>query len=150
MRNIRQPTRRVTIHTVAVGALVLSACTVSACAASTGFPAGAATARIFINGERLPTTYPVSCTQRSWLWTIETEPQAPGFTAIIETGGTIEPRIMRLTDMNGFTGSSARVATPADASVEGTTFHLSGTARGSFADHPTSPAEVQYRMEAHC
>lgn len=145
MRHIQQRVRRVAAHTVSVGALALSAC-----AAATGIPADANTARIFINGEQLPTTFPVLCTQRSWLWTIETQPEEPGFTAVIQTGGTVEPKIMRLTNLDGFTGGSANVTAPADAAVDGTTFHISGTARGWFVDRPTRPAEVQYRMEAHC
>ncbi|MEX3655535.1 MAG: lipoprotein LpqH [Mycolicibacterium fortuitum] len=137
--------RRIATHSVAVGALALSAC-----AATTGIPADASTARIFINGEQMPTTYSVLCTQRSWLWTIETLPDTPGFSAIIQTGATVEPKVMRLSDLQGFTGSSANVSAPAAARVEGTTFHITGTAHGWFADRPTRPAEVEYRMEAHC
>ncbi|OWM07449.1 hypothetical protein B7435_07555 [Mycolicibacterium peregrinum] len=145
MRHMQQRVRRVAAHTVSVGALALSAC-----AAATGVPADAYTARVFINGEQVPTTFSVLCTQRSWLWTIETQPETPGFTAIIQTGGSVEPKVMRLTGLEGFTGGSANVTAPAEASVDGTTFHISGTARGWFADHPTRPAEVQYRMEARC
>ncbi|WP_166904621.1 lipoprotein LpqH [Mycobacterium sp. DL440] len=145
MRHIQQRVRRVAAHAVLVGALATSAC-----AAATNVPADAYTARIFINGQQIPTTFTVLCTQQSWLWTIETQPKAPGFAAIIQTGATIEPKVMRLTDLEGFTGGSANVASPANAGVEGTTFHISGTARGSFADRPSRPAEVQYRVEARC
>ena len=146
MQHIQQRVRRVATHTVSVGALALSAC-----AAATGIPADANTARIFINGEEIPTTFPVLCTQRSWMWTIETQPVAPGFTAIIQTGGgPVEPKLMRLTSIDGFTGRSANVTSPADAGIEGTTFRISGTARGWFSDRPTRPTEVQYRMEARC
>ncbi|MEV0670200.1 lipoprotein LpqH [Mycobacterium sp. NPDC050441] len=145
MRHIQQRVRRVTARTVSVGALALSAC-----AAATGIPADAYTARIFINDQQLPTTFSVLCTQQSWLWTIESQPEAPGFAAIVQTGATVEPKVMRLTDLEGFTGSSANVTSPADAGIDGTTFHISGTARGSFADRPTRPAEVQYRVEARC
>lgn len=145
MRHIQQRVRRVAAPTVLVGALTLSAC-----AAATGIPADAYTARIFIDGRQIPTTFSVLCTQQSWLWTIETQPEAPGFAAIIQTGGTVEPKVMRLTDVEGFTGSSANVTSPAEGGIDGTTFHVSGTARGWSADRPTRPTEVQYRVEARC
>lgn len=145
MRHIQQRVRRAATYTVMIGTLAASAC-----AAPTKAPADANTARVYLNGQERPTTFPVLCTQRSWLWTIETMPEAPGFTAILQTGATIEPKVMRLTDIAGFTGSSANVTAPADAGIEGTTFRVSGTARGWYADHPTRPTEVQYRMEARC
>ncbi|CRZ14525.1 hypothetical protein BN2156_01375 [Mycolicibacterium neworleansense] len=122
----------------------------SACATPTGSPADAHTARVVINNQEMPTTYTVQCTQLSWLWTIETVPQEPGFTAIVQTGGTVEPKVMRIQGLTGFTGSAQAQAPDTQASIEGTTFHLSGTAHGSFADRPTKPADVQYRVEAHC
>jgi Mycobacterium 19 kDa lipoprotein antigen len=142
MRHGRQ---RIAAHAVMAVALATSAC-----AAATSTPADAYTARVVINNQEMPTTYPVQCTQISWLWTIETLSQTPGFTAILQTGGTVEPKVMRIRDMVGFTGSSPDEASDAQAGIEGTTFHISGTAHGWFADRPTKPAEVQYRIEAHC
>lgn len=134
----------------AAPAAIVVALAASACAAPAGSPADANTARVFIDNREMPTSYKVQCTQVSWLWTIETQPQTPGFTAIIQTGATVEPKVMRLRDLTGFTGSALAEASDTHASIEGSAFHLSGTAHGSFADRPTKPAEVQYRMEAHC
>ncbi|MGW4096122.1 lipoprotein LpqH [Mycobacterium sp. NPDC004974] len=145
MRRTQQRMRWAAAPTAMVVALAASAC-----AAPTTSPADANTARVFIDNQEMPTSYKVQCTQLSWLWTIETEPQTPGFTAIIQTGATIEPKVMRLRDLTGFTGSALAEASDTHASIEGSAFHLSGTAHGSFADRPTKPAEVQYRMEAHC
>lgn len=134
---------------VAAGTLVLTVLAVSGCAANTDLPANAYTARVVLGSEKLPTIYSVHCTQTNWFWTIETEPKAPGFTAIVQTGADVKPKVVRIRDMTGFTGSSPE-ASGMQASIEGTTFRISGTAHGSFADRPTKPAEMQYRVEAHC
>jgi hypothetical protein len=130
--------------------VVALAASVSACAAPAGSPADANTARVFIDDQEMPTSYKVQCTQISWLWTIETEPQTPGFTAIIQTGAAVEPKVMRIRDLTGFTGSALAEASDTQAGIDDTKFHFSGTAHGSFADRPTKPAEVRYRVEARC
>lgn len=140
-----QRTRRAATRAVMVLALAASAC-----APPTSPPADSHTARLSIDNDELSRTFKVECTQRSWLWTIETLPEEPGFTAIIQTGATVEPKVMRIRDVTGFTGSTPVEGSDAHAGVDGTTFQISGTAHGSFADRPTKPAEVQYRMEAHC
>lgn len=138
------------IRQTVCGVLAITALAASGCAPDMNIPRNAYTARVTINGEQLPTAYTVQCTQRDWFWTIETEPKEPGFTAIIETGAAISPKITRIRDLTGFTGSSADGASDTQATFEDATFRISGTAHGAFADRPTKPAEVQYRMEAHC
>ncbi|OMB96818.1 hypothetical protein A5733_11320 [Mycobacterium sp. NS-7484] len=140
---------RLGVRQLAVCAVTAPAVAVAACASPTEVPAGALTARMVIDNKETSATYPVDCTQRGWLWTIETLPQTPGFTAIVETGGAVEPKVMRIHDLAGFTGSAADDAL-AGAEMEGTTIRVSGTAHGAFADRPTKPAEVQFEMEAHC
>lgn len=130
--------------------VVALAAAASACAEPTGIPAGSHTARVFIDDQEMPTAYPVQCTQTSWMWTIETEPQTPGFTAILQAGGSVEPKVMRIRDLTGFTGSAQAEAPDTHAGIDNTTFQFSGTAHGSFADRPTKPAQVRYRVEAHC
>lgn len=130
--------------------VVALAASASACAAPAGSPADANTARVFIDDQEMATAYKVQCTQISWLWTIETEPQTPGFTAIIQTGASVEPKVMRIRDLTGFTGGALAEASDTQAGIDDTQFHLSGTAHGSFADRPTKPAEVRYRVEARC
>ncbi|WP_074132963.1 lipoprotein LpqH [Mycolicibacterium houstonense] len=143
MRRIGQQVQ-VVAATIAIGVVA------SGCATETGISADAYTARVLINNQEMPTTYSVQCTQQDWFWTIETLPPAPGFTAIVQTGGTVTPEVMRIRDLAGFTGSSPDEATDTQATIDGTTFHMSGTAHGSFNDRPTKAAEVKYRMEAHC
>ncbi|MFV8164543.1 lipoprotein LpqH [Mycobacterium sp. 134] len=145
MRHTQRGVRWAAAHIVMAVALAATAC-----AAPAGSPADANTARVFIDDQEMPTSYKVQCTQISWLWTIETEPQTPGFTAIIQTGGTVEPKVMRIRDLTGFTGGAQAGAPDTQAGIDDTKFHFSGTAHGSFADRPTKPAEVRYRVEARC
>ncbi|WP_241177887.1 lipoprotein LpqH [Mycolicibacterium nivoides] len=147
MRHTQQRVRWAAARTAMVVALAASA---SACAAPAGSPADANTARVFIDDQEMATAYKVQCTQISWLWTIETEPQTPGFTAIIQTGASVEPKVMRIRDLTGFTGGALAEASDTQAGIDDTKFHLSGTAHGSFADRPTKPSEVRYRVEARC
>lgn len=131
-----------TLAVVALGA--------SGCAPARSVPADSQTARVSIDGQDTSATYDIACTQRSWLWTIDTLPaKKPGFTAMVETGGTLTPRLIRLRDLHGFTGSSTGSA-DIQASIDGSTFTISGTANGSFADRPVKPATVKYRVEARC
>nr|WP_254849210.1 lipoprotein LpqH [Mycobacterium sp. GA-1841] len=129
--------------------MVAPAAAVTACAGPTDVPAGAMTARMVIDNQETHTTYPIDCTQRGWLWTIETLPQTPGFTAIVETGHAVAPKLVRIHDLAGFTGNAADEAL-VGAEMDGSTIRVSGTAHGAFADRPTKSAEVRFEMEAHC
>ena len=139
------------MRSVAARAVVLAALVATACSAPTKPPADANTARITINGQQTGAAYPIQCTQRAWLWIIETLQKEPGFTAMVETGTATTPKAMRLRGMDGFTGSWAVNGTGSpEASLDGATFTFSGTAHGAFDDRPTKPADVDYRVEAHC
>lgn len=146
MRHVQRRIRSVGARTVVLAALV-----VSACSAQPAPPAGGNTARITIDGQQSSTTFPIDCTQRAWLWVIESLQKEPGFTAMVETGTALTPKAVRLRSVDGFTGSWAvgRQGT-AEASIDGATFTITGTARGANDDRPTRPADVQYRLEARC
>lgn len=138
-------------RTLRVAATIVAVLGLSACATPSTPRADARTARLAIDGKDTAVSYPIDCSQLNWLWTVESFPKDPGFTAIVQTGTAVVARIMRIRDVNGFTGSSA-VTGPTDitATIEGTTFTVTGTAHGSFADRPTKPADVQYRLQANC
>ncbi|WP_036460844.1 lipoprotein LpqH [Mycobacterium sp. 141] len=146
MRHAQRRIRSVGARTVVLAALV-----VSACSTPPGPPAGGNTARITINGQQSSTAFPIDCTQRAWLWIIDSLQKEPGFTAMVETGTAVTPKAVRLRGIDGFTGSWAEGRQGAtEASIKGATFTITGTARGAHDDHPTRPADVQYRLEAHC
>lgn len=132
---------------VSVSAVAVLGLGLAACAAPPQRSADSNTARVSIDDVAL--TLPVECTQLSWLWTIETSPQSPGFTAMLETGGTLRPRVMRIQGLAGFTGSAVE-ASDLTAVISGSTFALSGTAHGAFDARPTKPASVRYDVQARC
>lgn len=140
------------IRTVATRAVVLAAVVATACSAPPPPPAGGNTARITINGQQSPTAFPIDCTQRDWLWMIESlQKKEPGFTAMVETGIGTTPKAVRFRGVDGFSGGWAEGRPGAtEASLDGATFTIDGTARGAFDDRPTKPVDVQYRVVARC
>ncbi|MCV7159117.1 lipoprotein LpqH [Mycolicibacterium brisbanense] len=146
MRHVQRRMRSAGARTVVIAALLASACS-----AQSGPPAGGNTARITINGQQSSTAFPIDCTQRAWLWIIDSLQKEPGFTAMVETGTGVTPKAVRLRSVDGFTGSWAEGrAGTAEASIDGSTFTITGTASGANDDRPTRPADVQYRLEARC
>ena len=139
------PRRSASLPTVLTVALGVVACTPQV----SSVPADSDTATVTIDGKDLPSAFSVDCTQRSWLWTIETVAHDPGFTAMLETGGTVDARIIRIRGLQGFTGSAAE-SPDVRARADGSTFTISGIAHGAFDEHPTRAASVQYRIRAHC
>jgi hypothetical protein len=139
------------IRSAGAGTVVLVALVATACSAPPGPPPGGSTARITVNGQQSSTAFPIDCTQRAWLWVIDSLQKEPGFTAMVETGTAVTPKLVRLRGVDGFTGSWAE-GRPGitEASIHGSTFTITGTARGANDDRPTRPADVQYRLEARC
>jgi hypothetical protein len=139
------------LRSVAARTMVLAVLGVAACSAAPGPPADGGTGRITINGPDASATYAIECTQLNWLWTIQTLQKDPGFTAMVETGTATTPKVMTIRNLNGFSGGWAEgTSGSTQASIAGSTFTIDGTAHGAYADRPTKPADVQYRMEAHC
>ncbi|MGV9803386.1 lipoprotein LpqH [Mycobacterium sp. NPDC003449] len=136
--------QRVAVSTVAVAVLG-----VSGCATTSGAPADSYTARMSMDGQDVSTPFSVVCTQRGTLWTIETQPAEPGFTAMVQTGAAVTAKLVRLRGLQGFTGSSVE-GTDLRAEIDGATFTITGTADGSYADRPVKPATARYRIQAHC
>jgi hypothetical protein len=136
---------------MAVPTMVVAVLGTAACSAPSAPPAGGSTARITINGQQSSTTYPIECTQLNWLWTISTLQKDPGFTAMVETGTATTPKVMTIRNVDGFSGGWAEdTSSSTQASIDGSTFTMGGAAHGAYADRPTKPTDVQYRLEAHC
>ena len=131
--------------TIAVAALG-----VAACGSPVDVPDNTNTATVSIAGQGTA-IYPILCTQRNWLWTIDTLPDSPGFTAMVQTGATVLPKVIRINDLHGFTGSAAgENLADTEADLAGSTFTMTGVAHGSFADRPVQDASVEYEITARC
>lgn len=133
-------------------ALLVVGLLVSGCSTSPASSAlGTQTARVFINGTELADQPGVRCTQTGWVWFIETEQDEPGFTAQVRTGATVEPRLVRINGLGGFTGGFSDVTFgSAEASVADGTLVITGTAEGAYDDTPLEPATADFEFRTDC
>lgn len=140
-------TRSVTVSATALITLLAA----SGCGVANGALLATPSARVTINGQDTETEYPIRCGQVQWMWTVETLPEAPGFTAMLETGGPVTARLVTIRDLGGFTGTAYQETVgDIDASIDGLTFTVSGTAHGSYADDPADSTSAEFRIEADC
>ncbi|TFV54698.1 hypothetical protein E4P42_25135 [Mycobacterium sp. PS03-16] len=134
--------------------LALGAACVAVTAACGAPPAalGSRTAQLTVNGDKLAEPVPVECSQVGWTWLISSfGKDAPGFTASVSTGETMEAHSVQLNDVDGFTGAYWE-GTVGDgrASINNGAITISGTAEGSFADNPDSGSEATYEITTKC
>ncbi|EHI10989.1 lipoprotein LpqH [Mycolicibacterium thermoresistibile] len=112
---------------------------------------GDSTAEVKINGEAAGGPYPVTCSQNGWAWTVQTQQQDTGFTAVFDTEPEMTAQSVEITGLNGFTGSFwAGTVGKGRAGVANGKFRISGTAVGSFADNPTDTVDAEFSIEARC
>lgn len=86
-----------------------------------------------------------------WVWHIETLDDAPGFSAQVRTGDSVEARAVQINSLGGFTGSFWDLTVgSADAVVDEGTFIVTGTAEGAYEDSPTDPATANFEIRTAC
>lgn len=138
-------TRHFVLAAAIGSAVVLAGC-------STPEPAlGGTTATVTIDGNEVPGTHPVRCRQAGWSWYIETPEKDNGFTAVLETGGSVTPKSVDFRGFGGFNGTYW-ADNIGDAEVTGTdgTYTITGSADGTFTDDPTKEVTAKFRIEAEC
>ncbi|KUI36910.1 hypothetical protein AU195_16730 [Mycobacterium sp. IS-1496] len=141
-----------TRHRLTVIGGVVSAVALATSGCSGGYSAlGTHTAQILINGVDIGERPRISCEQVQWVWYVQTLRDAPGFSAQVRTGDTVEPRAVRIDDLGGFTGSywDGTVGAAAASIVEGTLM-LTGTAEGHYSDAPKEDATARFAIRTDC
>jgi hypothetical protein len=136
-------------HRQRVATLLAVGLVVAGCSSGTS-ALGTRTATVTINGTEIEDRPRVRCQQVQWIWLIETLAEAPGFTAQVRTGATVEPRSVQFTELGGFTGGFTDVTIgSAEATVEDGTFMISGTAHGFYGEsvHDRKSANFEIRTE---
>lgn len=127
----------------------VSAASVAACAAPP-VELGTPTAQVTIDGAGTD-SFPVTCSQVRWQWTIETSESSPGFTAIFNTEQTVTAGLVRLRDVGGFSGTFIRdIVGEAQATFENDTVEIAGTAFGAVADRPTEQTSRSFTIQTDC
>lgn len=134
---------------------VLAAVVVAASAAtgcSAGYSAlGTHTAEVLINGVDIGERPRIRCEQVEWIWYVETLRETPGFGAQVQTGETVEPRVVQIDDLGNFTGSFWEgTIGAASASIVDGTLILTGTAEGYFHDAPKEKATALFAIRTDC
>lgn len=112
---------------------------------------GKHTAQVRINGSDVG-DLPISCSQVQWRWTIETLRDTPGFTVQLSTEGkSVTPESVKLRNLGGFTGSFwENLDLRAEAGIADSTFTVTGTATGFYADNPTETATADFMIRTDC
>jgi lipoprotein LpqH len=137
------------IRYIAVAAAVLAG-GLAGCASQP--PAlGGTTAKVTIDGKDTGNPHAVHCSQTGWAWTIETPDKTKGFTAVIDTGGTLAAKSVDFRDFGGFTGSywGDKIG-KAEVSGVGGKYTITGSADGNFTDNPSKAVTTTFRIEASC
>jgi len=112
---------------------------------------GSTTAKVTIDGKDTGNPHAVSCSQTGWAWTIETPDKAKGFTAVVDTGDTVTARSVDFHDFAGFTGSYwGNNIGKAEVTGVGGKYTITGSADGSYTDHPSKAVTATFRIVADC
>ncbi|MGB2918833.1 MAG: lipoprotein LpqH [Mycobacterium sp.] len=141
-------------------AIAMGAVTLVAAGCSSGYEAlGTRTAQVSINGTEVAENPRIQCEQVQWVWFIKSLQETPGFSAQVHTGDTVVPRLVRIENLGGFTGSSWNAettapATPvgveADAEITDGVFTISGTAMGFYQDDPAETTTAEFEIRTDC
>jgi ipoprotein LpqH len=113
-------------------------------------PPGAA--QLTIDGEELPTVRSVQCAPpEKYLTTITTGNDASGATVIISNAGKLTVELVRIRDLNGFSGDYNRGLAGGDATVTLTdnTYQIAGVAFGYGPKSP-EPTTAPFTIKVSC
>ncbi|MCV7411268.1 hypothetical protein AWC05_28115 [Mycobacterium florentinum] len=135
---------------VAATAAVLAVVGLGAC---TSRPASqlSSSASVTVNGDDA-SFHIVKCSQREWTRTIDIGGEFAGASLIIDEGAQpASAEAVRIRNLGGFTGMYARGdGSPAEMSMSGDKFTITGTANGFKTDKPNEAASAKFKIIATC
>ena len=109
------------------------------------------TATVSIDGQDAGTSRNVSCQTVGTTTTVTTGDEQTGSTAVISTDPSVLVRSASIRDLGGFTGNySEGLGEPADVTVAGRTYHISGTADGFATDNPSFRKSGKFSIKVAC
>jgi ipoprotein LpqH len=129
-----------------------SACSMEASAnqGAAALPPGAA--QLTIDGQELPTVRSVQCAPpEKYLTTITTGDDSSGSTVIVSNAGKLTVELVRIRDLNGFSGDYNRGLAGGDATVTLTdnTYQIAGVALGYGSKSP-QPTTAPFTIKVSC
>ena len=109
------------------------------------------TAQVTVNGQDAGTSYAVNCMTVGSLTMISTGGDQSGVYTMVSNAGDLDVRLLRLTDLGGFTGSYNQ-GLDGTASVRMTdrTYDIDGTAVGFDLDDPSFRSTSDFRVKVAC
>lgn len=114
----------------------------------------AGTAQVTVNGHDAGTTGTVQCNTTGWLTTITTGDQTSGVTAMVSNKEDLAVESVGINNVGGFTGSYTAgvgdTSEPANISMTGRTYDISGAADGFDTDKPSFRASGTFRVRVSC
>lgn len=135
----------------AAAAVALACVVLAACTARTQTPI-APTASVTVNEHNVKFSI-VNCTQIEWYRTIHIGGDYSGATVAVD--GRRDPAItqsVHVQNIGGFTGmySQGDGSDPANTSLSGGKFTITGTAHGYMVDKPGEPVTATFKINAGC
>lgn len=144
-----------------IGALALIAGAVATCAACSSEPEAAplpegalaaGTAQITVDGRDGGTTHEVQCSPMGFQTAITTGDDTSGTTALVSKGDELTAESVSIRDIAGFTGSynAGLGEAPAEVTMNGPTFVISGTATGFRTDAASFTTDGTFTLRVSC
>jgi hypothetical protein len=111
----------------------------------------AGTAHVTIDGHDAGTTDAVQCDSTGTLTTITTGDQSSGVSAMVSNKDQLTAESVAIRDLGGFTGSySAGFGDPAEVTMTGRTYSITGTADGFNTDNPSFRRPGTFTVKVSC
>ncbi|VEG38235.1 conserved lipoprotein/antigen [Mycolicibacterium flavescens] len=114
----------------------------------------AGTAQVSVNGNDEGTTDAVQCDTTGYLTTITTGDETSGLTAMVSNQEALTVESVRINNLGGFTGSYTAgvgaTSEPAEVSMTGRTYDISGEADGFDTDNPSFRANGTFSVQVSC
>jgi lipoprotein LpqH len=109
------------------------------------------TARVTVNGTAADVTDQVTCTVAGHVTTIVTGTGQSGVTALVSDDGRLVAQSVRIRNLGGFTGDyRAGFGDPAEVTVTGRSFAISGSADGFFVSQPAIQTSGSFTIDVAC
>lgn len=105
-----------------------------------------------MNGQSTGISKAVQCDTTEWLTTITTGDQTSGVTAMLSNKDELATESVAINNLGGFTGSynSGVGGNPAEVSMSGRTYRISGTADGFDTDSPSFRTAGTFDIRVAC
>ncbi len=134
-----------------VGAVTAGCSSAPAPSASAPGTLVAGTAKVVIDDNEAASTEAVSCLALEWLTIVAVGDHGAGVTAYVSNNAGLYATLVSIRNLGGFTGSyNAGHGDEATVRLTGSTYDITGTARGFDTAHPGTTVPGAFAIKASC